>query len=124
MEGNISTLAKRPRCGPQPSDKKRYHIFLGEDLPEWFNRPFMMYSEQDIGMGKRAHWKFGWGYEKHPYWKVLHHETLGVMVVQWMDVQCRDFPACRARNCPFNHTNELSGRTVVGEYYRRIDEHR
>ena len=123
MDDTISTQlelpAKRPRCSPQSSVTQRYNLSTFSGVPESFNS--CMYSEEDIGW---VHWNFGKGYEKHPFWKVLEHETIATkMVVQWWDVACHYGSECKkgSSSCPFDHSSEAAEWKVVGEYWRRRD---
>jgi len=65
------------------------------------------------------HWEFGCGYEKHPYWIEVQHETTGTkMVVQWWDVACRYGCKCSHAYCPFQHSSEAAELKVVGKIWR------
>ena len=72
-----------------------------------------------------VHWKFGWGYEEHPFWKVVQHETTGTkLVVQWWDAACCYGCGCTNGSCSFQHSSEAAEWQVVGELWRPASSQR
>ena len=87
---------------------------------EWHLPAGCIFSCEAIG---QRHWKFGWEYERHPFWKVMLHKITGAQkVVQWDQVACRYGHACRRKTCPFLHCDAATEWQIIGEIWRPIDK--